>query len=314
MNDQASHLRRLAMVDAAQSASIGSSVQTGRVSFAPQRPRPLPVEPPPKLARAIAITSGKGGVGKTNFSVNLAVSMAQMGRRVCLMDADLGLANADVMCGLTPRYTLEDVICRGKRLSETMLLGPGGFRLLPGGSGVARLADLSPRQRADLMTELSGLERVADVILIDTGAGLGLNVLSFAGAAATTVVVTTPEPPALTDAYAMVKTLSLRSPETRLEILVNMVRDQAEGERVFERISKVCGTFLRRQVSFAGWIPFDPAVSDSIRARQPVSVLASKSPAAQRIRMAAGHLLGQPEASSSGFFNRLASWIGRGAR
>jgi flagellar biosynthesis protein FlhG len=310
MTDQAAHLRRLSFHDLSTSPLPSVSVQTGRVSFAPQRPRPLPVEPPARLARAIAITSGKGGVGKTNMAVNLAVCMAQAGKRVCLLDADLGLANADMLCGLTPRVTLEDVVCRGRRLSETVLLGPGGFRLIPGASGVARLADLSPRQRAELLAQLLVVERVADVILIDTGAGLGTNVLAFAGAAASTVVVTTPEPTALTDAYAMVKTLSTRSPETQIQILVNQVKDRAEGESVFHRMSKVCGTFLRRQVAFAGWVPSDSTLPDSVRRRQPVTVLHPRSAATRQIRAIGRTLLGEAApASDRGFFARLSSWM-----
>jgi flagellar biosynthesis protein FlhG len=314
--DQAAHLRRLAAQDGSLSndqTSAGVSVQTGRLSFAPQRPRPLAVEPSLRLARAIAITSGKGGVGKTNVAVNLAVCLAQAGKRVCLLDADLGLANADVLCGVTARVTLEDVICRGRRLSETVLLGPGGFRLIPGASGVAKLADLGPRQRAGLLEQLLALERVADVIVIDTGAGLGANVLSFAGAAGTTVVVTTPEPTALTDAYAMIKTLMIRSPETKIEVLVNLAADRTEGEAVFHRISKVCETFLRRPIGFAGWIPADLAVVDAVKRRQPLMVLHPRSGAGRCMLKVAQHLGGTGMDAAdprSGFFNRLARWVG----
>lgn len=313
MIDQATQLRRLAIDSAAANelSATGISIQTGRLSFAPKRFREPAVESTPRLARAIAITSGKGGVGKTNVAVNLAVCLAQAGKRVCLLDADLGLANADVLCGVTPRATLEDVVCRGRRLSETILLGPGGFRLIPGASGVAKLADLAGRQRAELLDQLSALERVADVILIDTGAGLGANVLSFAGAAATTLVVTTPEPTALTDAYAMTKTLLLRSPETKIEIVVNLASDQAEAEMVFRRISKVCETFLRRSIGFAGWIPADLAVIDAVKRRQPCMVLHPRSGAGRALRRISEHVIGNdPAPESHGFFQRLTRWIG----
>ncbi len=143
---------------------------------------PLEMATPP-MARVIAVTSGKGGVGKTNIAVNLAVVLARLGQRVCLLDADLGLANADVLCSLTPRLTLEHVISGRCRLAETMLLAPGGVRLIPGACGVARLADLAGADRLALLGQLEALERVTDTLIIDTGAGLSRNVLAFAAAA-----------------------------------------------------------------------------------------------------------------------------------
>jgi flagellar biosynthesis protein FlhG len=221
------------------------------------------------LARALAVTSGKGGVGKSNIAVNLAVCLARLGRRVCLLDADLGLANADLLCGLTPRLTLEHVVCGRCRLAEAMLLAPGGFRLIPGACGVARLADLGGPQRLALLEQLTSLERVADIVIIDTAAGLSTNVLAFAAAARRVIVATTPEPTAMTDGYGMIKALAARAPRTRVDLVVNMAGSRAEAEDVFGRMDRVSRTFLGRSLELAGIVPTDSAVQEAVRHRVP---------------------------------------------
>ena len=150
------------------------------------RPRPT------RLARAIAVSSGKGGVGKTNLAVNLAVAFAERGMRTALLDADLGLANADVLCGLTPRATLEDVVTGDRLIEEVMVHAPGGFRLVPGASGVSRLADIGPMQRRHVLEQLLRLEQSVDILVIDTGAGIGVNSMAFAAASDTVLVAATP--------------------------------------------------------------------------------------------------------------------------
>ncbi len=242
MTDQATHLRRLVGTAANGQRRSAEPVPIARSS----RPRPQAAQPAGRLASAIAVTSGKGGVGKSNIAVNLAVCLARMGRRVCLLDADLGLANADLLCGLTPRLTLEHVVCGRCRLAEAMLLAPGGFRLIPGACGVARLADLGGRQRLALLEQLMGLERVADTVIIDTAAGLSTNVLAFAAAARRVLVATTPEPTAMTDGYGMIKALAARAPGTRVDLVVNMASSRAEAESVFWRMDRVSRTFLGR--------------------------------------------------------------------
>ncbi len=268
------------------------------------------------LARAVAVTSGKGGVGKTNLAVNLAVCLARLGQRVCLLDADLGLANADVLCSLSPRLTLDHVVRGRCRLAEAMLLAPGGFRLIPGASGVARLADLGGVERLALLEQMAALERVADTLIIDTAAGLSANVLGFAAAARRVVVVTTPEPTAMTDAYGMIKMLS-RTAGVRIELVVNMAGDAAEGLGVFQRLDRVSRTFVGRSLEFAGSVPMDPSVRDAVLHRVPFALYAPQSPATAALGRLAHRLAGMDEpgdaAAGGGFFSRLATWFGKGS-
>jgi flagellar biosynthesis protein FlhG len=259
------------------------------------------------------VTSGKGGVGKSNIAVNLAVALARMGQRVCLLDADLGLANADLLCGLTPKLTLEHVVAGRCRLAEAMLLAPGGFRLIPGACGVARLADLGGGQRLALLEQLVGLERVADTVIIDTAAGLSTNVLAFAAAARRVLVATTPEPTAMTDGYGMIKALTARAPGARVDLVVNMTGSRAEGESVYWRMERVSRTFLGRSLELAGTVPLDPAVREAVRHRVPFSLFSPDGRATAAIYRLAHRVAGvEPTAGVDGhgsFFSRLASWI-----
>lgn len=273
-----------------------------------------------RIARAIAVSSGKGGVGKSNLAVNLAVVLAQRNLKVCLLDADLGMANADVLCNLQPRLTLEHVVSGKCRLADAMLLAPGGFRLIPGASGVARLADLRAVQRVELLSQLSALERVADVILIDCGAGISANVIGFAAAAHTVVVATTPEPTAITDGYGMIKSLVMQVPDVTIQLVVNMAAGESESRSVYNRINRVSQTFLRRPLQYGGMVPSDQAVQAAVRQRLPFTLLAPDSPATAAINRLADRLCGGPEESTieqpadsahgRGFFTRLAKWLG----
>jgi flagellar biosynthesis protein FlhG len=305
VNDQAARLRRIMDNGSAPDAAVATAP-------APRRPA-APARPPVRIARAIAIASGKGGVGKSNLAVNMAVVLSRLGLRVCLLDADLGLANADVLCDLTPRLTLEHVLAGRCRLADAMVAAPGGFRLIPGASGVARLADLRRAERDALIAQLAALERAADVILIDTGAGIGSNVLSFAAAAHTVVVVLTPEPTALTDGYGLVKSLVRSEPAARINVVVNMARGREEGPAVHERLDRVARTFLRRSLGYAGVVPHDGAVGDAVRQRTPFVLAAPASPAAAGVRRVARRLIGAetPEtaAGGPGFLARLAAWL-----
>jgi flagellar biosynthesis protein FlhG len=271
------------------------------------------------MARAIAITSGKGGVGKSNVAVNLAVAMSGLGLKVCLLDADLGLANADVLCGLSPRVTLEHVVSGRCRLADAMLLAPGGFRLIPGASGVARMADMSFVHRQALLEQLTALDSIADVLLIDCGAGISANVIGFAAASNTVLVTTTPEPTAITDGYAMVKSLLVQSPDVNVSLVVNMACDDREGQRVFARINRVSQTFLNASLNYAGHVAADPMVAAAVRSRVPFVLYAPDCNATGAIRRLAAHLAGVDaaedvdnltEASPMGFFTRLALWMG----
>lgn len=321
MSDQATRLRRMVEELTVCPVTTGKlpspSLARGSVSYGPltSRRRMAPSITPKRgaLAKAVAIVSGKGGVGKTNVAVNMAVCLAQMKQRVCLLDADLGLANADVLCNLTPKVTLADVVAGRFRLAEAMLPAPGGFRLIPGASGISRMADLRSDQRLDLLEQLSILEEVADILVIDTGAGISSNVLAFAAAAHSVIVVTSPEPTSITDAYGTVKALVNRRPEVNIQLLVNMVESEEQGRAVFARIDRVSRTFLRRRLSFAGCMPFDSVVSESVHERLPFSLFAPESAVTREIRAIARRVAGVREtegAADRGFFSRVLSWLG----
>ena len=316
MTDQATQLRRLASaLWRAPGDAAGWSPR--RVAGSPP-PRTSRVTPPAaswdgRLAQAIAVTSGKGGVGKTNLAVNLAVCLARLGRRVCLLDADLGLANADVLCSLTPRLTLEHVVAGRCRLADAMVLAPGGFRLIPGACGVARLAELSGAHRCLLLEQLSALERVVDVLIIDTAAGLSSNVLAFAAAAHRVMVATTPEPTAMTDGYAISKALFARGEQIRIELVVNMVGAPEEAADVFHRMDRVSRMFVNRSLGFAGSVPRDPVVPEAVLHRVPYALYAPDGPATRATYGLARRLAGlaeSPDRRRGGFFGRLARrWL-----
>src|SRR3954453_19118488 len=262
-------------------------------------------------ANVIAVTSGKGGVGKSNVAVNLAIKFAQAGKNVVLLDADLGLANADVLCNIDLPCNLSHVIARKKELRDVMVRAPGGFHLIGGASGLARMADLTDFDRQRLVDALGELEQQCDIILIDTGAGISPNVLSFTRAADHVLVVTTPEPTAITDAYAVVKVISRDGCERRLSLLVNQTRSPHEGRVVHERIAKVARQFLGVSVLDAGSVPLDDQVSLAVRRRTPFMIGAPRCAASNSIGQLAVRLE-QGVASKlehGGFFNRMSRWF-----
>lgn len=262
-------------------------------------------------ASVIAVTSGKGGVGKSNIAVNLAIQFAAAGRNVVLLDADLGLANADVLCNVDLPYNLSHVIARKKELNEVMVKVPGGFQLIGGASGLARMADLSDDDRQRLIDSLAELERTTDIILIDTGAGISPNVLQFTRAADHVMVVTTTEPTAITDAYAVIKVISRDDAPRRISLLVNQARSQAEAEVVQDRIAKVAKQFLNVSVLDAGYVPADEQVSLAVRRRTPFLVTHPRTPAAIAVGRLAMRLEQGVVANidSGGFFNRVSRWF-----
>jgi len=265
-----------------------------------------------RRARTVAITSGKGGVGKSNVAVNLAVRLSMMGRRVVLLDADLGTANADVLCDVRAGATLAHVVAGRRSLQEVMVDAPGGFRLIPGASGLAQMAALSEFERGRLVQQMQEVEADADLILIDTGAGVGPNVLSFAAAAEQVLVVTTPEPTAVTDAYAVIKTLRRHTDQTPdMRLVVNMARQAGEGREVHARISAVCRKFLKLDLGYAGHIALDPRVPASVRRRRPFVLDAPTSEAAACITQLA-HRLERDAADPRegvGLLQRMAGWL-----
>jgi flagellar biosynthesis protein FlhG len=265
-------------------------------------------------ASVVAITSGKGGVGKSNVAVNLAIQLTSAGRDVVLLDADLGLANADVLCNVDLPYNLSHVIARKKELADVLITAPGGFRLIGGASGLARMADLSDFDRQRLVTALGELETQTDVILIDTGAGISPNVLSFTRCADHVLIVTTPEPTAITDAYAVVKVISRDGSDRRLSLLVNQAKSPLEARVVYERIAKVARQFLQVHVDDAGYVPSDENVPQAVRRRTPFVLGAPRCPASQCIARLAIRLeqgVATRLDPNVGFFTRMMGWFRR---
>ena len=265
-----------------------------------------------RRASVIAITSGKGGVGKSNVAVNLAIKLAEAGKDVVLLDADLGLANADVLCNIDLPYNVSHVIARKKELSEVMINAPGGFRLIGGASGLARMADLSERDRQRIVDSLAQIEQESDVLIIDTGAGISPNVLAFTRAADHVLVVTTPEPTAITDAYAVIKVISRDGGDRRISLLVNFARSAAEATVVHERIAKVARQFLGVTVYDGGYVLNDEMVSAAVRKRVPFVLSSPRCAASACIAQLAVRLqTGVAAAQATGFFNRMGRWFRR---
>jgi flagellar biosynthesis protein FlhG len=273
-----------------------------------------------RRASVIAVTSGKGGVGKSNIAVNLAIKLSSAGKNVVLLDADLGLANADVLCNIDLPFNLAHVISRKKELRDVLVRAPGGFSLIGGASGLARMADLTDFDRQRLIDALVELEEKTDIILIDTGAGISPNVLSFTRAADHVLVVTTPEPTAITDAYAVIKVITrpggagAHDPmDRRISLLVNQAQSPGEARVVYERIAKVARQFLNVAVYDAGHMSSDEQVPACVRRRTPFVLASPRCPASQCITQLAMRLQQGVAAAtpSGGFFNRMSRWFRR---
>src|SRR6187402_1247491 len=224
----------------------------------------------PDPVQVIAVTGGKGGVGKTSVSVNLAAALAAQGRRVMLFDGDLGLANVDVLLGLSARHTLEHVLDGRFTLEEGVIDAPLGFKVLPGASGVARLAGLSTKEHLGLVQAFSHLTAGLDVMIVDTAAGIADGVRQFCQAAQNVLIVLRDEPASLTDAYALVKVLRRDHGVTRFRVVANMARTSGEGAVVFQKLERVTSRFLDVVLEYAGEIPEDPLVRKAIREQRTV--------------------------------------------
>lgn len=327
-DDQATRLR--AMVQATQpSVPLIAALSDRCPPLARAAADRLPddLHPGPR-AKVITISSGKGGVGKTNTCVNLAVALAQAGRRTTVLDADLGMANADVLCGLSPTRRLEhyvgvsdlapagrprtpvDAAALARRsLRDLAVEAPGGFRLIPGAVGVARMASLAGRERARLMAGLLELERDSDLLLVDTGAGLGREVISFLHIADVAIIVATPEPTSIADAYALIKCARVTeasderahrlradpSASARLMLVVNQAADAREAAAVHARIAGVCEKFLRLRLPLLGYVTQDARVAAAVRRRTPVLLDSATCPASRDLRSLATALLASLE-------------------
>jgi flagellar biosynthesis protein FlhG len=259
--------------------------------------------------RVVAVSSGKGGVGKTNLTANLAVALGREGLRVCLLDADLGLANVDVVFGLSPRLSLLDVLHGAHSLADVVVDGPAGIRIIPAASGVEALTALSPAERLRLLDEVDGLSDAVDVLLVDTAAGISQNVLYFTAAATDALIVITPEPTALTDAYALMKVLAARHGRREFLVAVNMATGASDAEAAFKRLARVAERFLGVRVEYQGYVPYDDAVPRAVRTQVPVVVGAPHTPASLAFADLARRLAGRPATGPTGgvqfFFRQL---------
>jgi flagellar biosynthesis protein FlhG len=250
-----------------------------------QNGRQLHIAPFPQApVRVITVSSGKGGVGKSNVVVNLACAFDRLGLRVLIMDADLGLANIDVLLGLTPRFNISHVLEGKKRLSEVMVNGPGNIRIMPASSGIQELTRLSDDQKLFFLQMLDEIESEVDVLLVDTGAGISDTVLYFNVAAQERIVVVTPEPTSLTDAYALVKVLYTRHGERNFRILANSVPDEKTGKFIFAKISKVADHFLDGiSLDYLGSIPHDSNIPRAVIQQKAFMELFPGTPASKAI-------------------------------
>ncbi|GMT47652.1 MAG: site-determining protein [bacterium] len=245
----------------------------------------------PKQISTIAVTSGKGGVGKTNIVANLAISLQRQGEKVLIFDADLGLSNIDILFGMAPRYNIHHLLKGEKSLEEVIVKGPEGVMVLPASSGIEELTRINEFERLRLLDEFDSFDEDVDVLLIDTSGGISSNVTFFCMAAQDIVVVITPEPTSLTDAYALIKLLYSKYQEREFKILVNCAGSSSEALEVFKRLHIVTERFLNIALDYLGFIPHDSAIPRAVRSQQTV-------------------VTSEPESLSAQGFNELAFKLG----
>ena len=247
-----------------------------------------------RLIKVIAVTGGKGGVGKTNITLNTAIAMAKQGKRVMVLDADLGLANVDVMLGLRVEKNLSHVLSGECTLDEVLVTGPHGIKIAPATSGTQSMAALSPTEHAGLIRAFSELRSQIDVLIVDTAAGISDMVLSFSKASQDIMVVVCDEPTSLTDAYALIKILNREHGVFRFKIVANMVRDVREGQELFSKLSKVTGRFLDVALELVATVPFDENSRKAVRKQTSIVDAYPSSPAAVAIGQLANKALSWP--------------------
>ncbi len=240
--------------------------------------------------RVFAVASGKGGVGKTNIAVNLGVALAQRGRATVLLDADLGLANVDILLGLHPRYNLSHVINGAHTLEEILVEGPCGLKIVPAASGIQQMADLTVAQQAGLIRAFSSLRFPLEVLIVDTAAGISGTVVNFARACQEIVVVVCDEPTSLADAYAFIKLLHRDYQLCRFQILCNQVKTQEQGRQLFEKLCRVTDRYLEVSLEYFGTVPKDEAVTKAVQMQQAVVCAFPHSPAAVALKSLARKL------------------------
>jgi flagellar biosynthesis protein FlhG len=261
-------------------------------------------------AKFIAVTSGKGGVGKSNISANLAISLAKKGKKVTLIDLDLGLANVDILLNVNSQYTLQHLFKGFKNIEDIIEKGPEGIDIIAGGSGLNSLTELNETQRTLFLNSFYTLARSNDYIIFDTAAGISNNVIKFVLAADEVIVVTTQEPPAITDAYALMKVLSTYGRQLPINVVINMVKSPYEARRTFEKLSSVVERFLQISVHDLGYVLHDTSVNDAIMKRRPFYTMYPFSSATKSIKDVRKNLLAKIDASSRGshgFIKRIVN-------
>lgn len=270
-----------------------------------------------KKARVIAVTSGKGGVGKTNLAVNLAVCLSRLGLRTGVLDGDLGLANIDIVLGITPEFNLGHVLHGQKRLAEILVPGPEGVAVFAGGSGVYELANLSQWLLQRFVKDIGSLDADIDLLIVDTGAGISRNVMSFVLACDEVIVVTTPEVTAITDAYGVIKLVVSNNPSATVNVVVNMVKGESQALNVLKSLKVVIGQFLETDVSLnlLGYIPADAAVGKAVHEQTPFAIAYPHSKAAASVERIARNLVQvhdvRPSTGIGGLFQRMADMARR---
>lgn len=265
------------------------------------------------LARVITVTSGKGGVGKSNVSINLALQFRKMGQRVIILDADFGLANIEIMFGTVPKHNLCDLIYQGKNIKEIITWGAGDVGFISGGSGIVGMSNLSKDYLDYIIQNLVQLDAIADVIIIDTGAGISDAVLEFLVASGEIILVTTPEPTSITDSYSLLKALN-RHPRfskenTKIKVIANRVNKVAEGQSLFNKLEVVVSRYLKLSIDYLGAIPWDTQLSDAVMQQKPVSLNNPSAKSSLAFEEIAAKLMGEEKPvkkrGMAGFFSHI---------
>ena len=268
--------------------------------------------PTSEKTRIITVSSGKGGVGKTNLSINLALAYAKLGKKVIVLDADLGLANVNVVLGMIPKYNLYHIIRKQKTMKEIILDTDYGIKIVAGASGFFKIANLEQEERDGFIRELSELAS-ADIIIIDTSAGVSSNVLAFVAAADDVIIVTTPEPTAITDAYGIIKIIAteIDNMDIGLKLIVNRVKSVTEGKKVSERVINIAGQFLNLKVDYLGYVYDDPIVSASVIKQKPFLVAEPNSKASICVKQLVSRLEKIEYREGSGVNRFIQKLLGR---
>jgi flagellar biosynthesis protein FlhG len=300
MNDQASTLRLIA-----SNKNPNKMMNTIEQINVTEQPKSI------HLMHTLAISGGKGGVGKSNLSVNLALALGSLGKEVTLLDADFGLANADLLCGVTPEFHLGHVVAGIKEIEEIMIMLSSNVRLIPSGSGIEELANMSLHH--SILRKLQKMENSVDFMLIDTAAGIADNVMGILMSAAQVIVVATPEPTSIVDAYATIKTILQNSPKKSISIVVNNVVGVGDAEQVFNHMNSATQRFLDHKLNFLGMIPHDLEVVEAVREQTPFIEFAPNTPASRAVRLIAKQINSQIRETpfsaeiAQSFWDKLAS-------